>query len=196
MRKCVTRRPVGSLFQRYSRWIMSCVNAVFGCKNSSGEEKVHLYLVLHETRVWFIKLEDYTLGVYSPREKSMKSKRSTSYICRFHSTLHEYQSICRSLVWMCVYSLCFCRKKNKKRFPSWTPDLSFPFGHVINSRGPQLEEPLLPGLLAVFFEVHDGLEIRHDDGGAAEVLLQRKRRGEGGMKEGHWEELSPGVLSL
>lgn len=48
---------------------MSCMNAVFGSKNSfSREEKVHLYLVLHETRVWFIKLEDYTLGVYSQTE--------------------------------------------------------------------------------------------------------------------------------
>lgn len=48
---------------------MSRMNAVFGSKNSfSREEKVHLYLVLHETRVWFIKLEDYTLGVYSQTE--------------------------------------------------------------------------------------------------------------------------------
>lgn len=52
-----------------------------------------------------------------------------------------------------------------------TGRLGLPFGHVINSRGPQLEEPLLPGLLAIFFEVHHPLEIRHDDGSPAEVLL-------------------------
>lgn len=62
-----------------------------------------------------------------------------------------------------VYKLC----------PVVTPDLGLPFGHVINSRGPQLEESLFPGLLAVFFEVQHRLEIRHDDGSAAEVLLQR-----------------------
>lgn len=62
--------------------------------------------------------------------------------------------------------------------PLLNPDLGLPFGHVINSRGSQLEEPLLPRLLAVLFEVQHRLQIRHDDGSPAEVLLQRGRRDE------------------
>lgn len=65
---------------------------------------------------------------------------------------------------MCVYALVFS---------FLTPDLGLPFGHVVNSRGPQLEEPLLPGLLSVLFKMQHPLEIRHDDGSPAEVLLQR-----------------------
>lgn len=54
-----------------------------------------------------------------------------------------------------------------------TPDLALPFGHVVNSRRPQLEESLFPGLLAVFLEVQHGLQVRHDDGGPTEVFLQK-----------------------
>lgn len=52
-----------------------------------------------------------------------------------------------------------------------TGRLGLPFGHIINSRGPQLEQPLFPRLLAIFFEVEHPLEIRHDDGSPTEVLL-------------------------
>lgn len=52
-----------------------------------------------------------------------------------------------------------------------TGRLGLPFGHIINSRSPQLKEPLFPGLLAVFFEVQHCFEIRHNDGSPAEVLL-------------------------
>lgn len=76
-----------------------------------------------------------------------------------------------SVIWMCVYCLDFATK----RCPLLTPDLGLPFGHVINSRSPQLKEPLFPGLLAVFFEVQHCFEIRHNDGSPAEVLLQAQK---------------------
>lgn len=71
-----------------------------------------------------------------------------------------------------------------KRRPALTPHLALPFGHVINSRSPQLKETLLPGLLAIFFEVQHRLQIRHDYGSSAEVLLRREWKNE----RGHWEE--------
>lgn len=40
-----------------------------------------------------------------------------------------------------------------------TGRLCLPLGHVVNSRGPQLEQPLPPGLLAVLFEVQHRLEV-------------------------------------
>lgn len=51
-----------------------------GSKSSS-------YSVLHETRVWFIKQEDYTLGLYSANEKL---KKSTLYFLRFDLMSDKY----------------------------------------------------------------------------------------------------------
>lgn len=63
--------------------------------------------------------------------------------------------------------------------PLLTSDLCLPFGYIVNPGGSQLEETLLPRLLAVFFEVQHPLQIGHDDGRSTEVLLDM-----GGGREG------------
>lgn len=57
--------------------------------------------------------------------------------------------------------------------PAVLTDLGLSLGYVVNSRRPQLEETLLPGLFPIFPEVEHCLQVRNDDGRPAEVLLRR-----------------------
>lgn len=142
-----------------SKWIYN--------RNPAGR-RVWFRSAVRETRVSLMRQKHWRLWIHWDANQTL-----TSYFIIGNSI--DF-SLCRIIIQDCKNHSCnpdyICLSL------SLTPDLGLSFGHVINSRGPQLEETLLPVLLAVFFEVQHPLQVRNDDGRPAKVLLQRQRRHE------------------